>query len=111
VVLRTGEPADSTLLAAARVARHLGIPLDIVLLDSGAEGRAAAMASMDEAVHVVRQAAPTLEVRVHEALEDVPAWLAGHRVTLLSVLAPASVCDELLDDDTTGELAGVVRAP
>jgi hypothetical protein len=111
VVLRRGEAAEGTLVAGARVARHLAIPLDIVLLDVAAGDRCSALVLMDEAVHLARESAPDLVVRVHDEVADVPAWLAEHRASLVAVLASPSTRDRILAETCTEGLADVVRTP
>src|SRR5690242_12343210 len=110
VVLRRGEAAQPTLVAAARVAAHLGIPLDIVLLDAGAGDRASALALMDEAVHLARESVSDLVVRVHDEVADVPTWLTEHHPSLVAVLASSSTRERILAA-CAEELADVVRTP
>ena len=111
VVLRRDEAAERTVVAAARVAGHLTIPLDIVLLDATEGDRCSALVLMDEAVHLARESTPDVVVRVHDQVADVPAWLAAHRTTLVTVLASSSTRARILAEAGADALADVVRTP
>src|SRR4051794_1771143 len=111
VVLRRDEAVERTIVAAARVARHLAIPLDIVLLDPASGDRGSALVLMDEAVHLAREAAPQVVVRVHEHVVDVPSWLTEHRRSLVAVLASTATRERILAQTGDDDLADVVRTP
>ena len=76
-VLDIAEPAAVVVRSAGRRAAQLRLPLDLVLLD-GAGSASRRLAAMDNTLQIARAAYPGLEVRVHERVPDVAAWLRSH---------------------------------
>jgi len=105
-VVDIDEPADLVVRSGGRRAVHLRLPLDLVLLggDASAPRR---LAAMDNALQVARASCPGLEVRVHERVSEVAAWLRSHddsiEVLTVSAATAATLLARLGD---RGELPG-----
>ena len=87
VALTVEEAPPDELVHAAHLADAQDLPLDLLLVRATDDATAPCMAALDQALHLVREAFPTLEVRVHDCVEDPRAWLRAHAGTTRRLFA------------------------